>query len=329
VTEPHDAPPAEPLDDIAPPEPELEEPQEDALARRVNRLEERLGQGRARAVFTCSHCQSTEDRELPPSSPTSYTELLYALREEIRMAALLDKPIDVRQKPPAFPALERSVVAALLAGLRPAHFQQLERQHFSVLLYGWIWELAQGMTGAIDLRVLAAKFEARGLGRAETVHTELVRLGGPFQPVASGEQHVAAIIDAAWKRRLLFDVSALADAMQGPSPCTENEVRQALLDILGRIDAGPRGDIVQRELDRAAAQPDATDGARERARIYGWQRGLVYRAAGIVGWLRRAPGLETIDGARERLVALLARMDQVRHQIQHLIDEIDRAGGQR
>lgn len=367
-----------PEDDVPPgddaPPPDFDDPAPDGglsphdltherLDRRVGRVEElvervasdAIRQPRSRGIFTCSTCGTAEEREIVPT-PTSFAEVLYAIREEIRMTFDYDKP--ARQAPPvAHPGIERALCAAALGGIAHKSFTQLRAKHFHSVLLGRLWEIARAMplsevrlavhkgmqedavtaaraaySEAVARRAesVAAGMEAAGYGRVGHIVPVILDLLSPHQAVTVAPMHVDAVMECAWRRQMIYDLrfvvaelqTSVGDELDRPFPMNEEHVRMALLKALADLDAGPAGEIVERELDRAA-RADATGAAKERARLYGWQRDLVYRAAGIPGWLKRGIGQPTVDAARDRIVALIARLDEARAQLVDLVDHID------
>lgn len=309
---------------------------------------------RSRGVFTCSSCGTSEEREIV-ASPTSFAEVLYAFREELRSMVLYDRPVHTPPQPIAHPDIERQVLGAALLGLSHPAFAQLRREHFYCAFYGRLWEIVReagpdlaalsvplpsraddeqaAIAAAEKARILrasllASRFEARGWGRAENAISEILGLLGPRQAVTVTPLAVDAILDAAWRRKLVLDLQLLIAEIKttvgtdvGAAPMNDDHVRAALLQALATVDAGPAGEIVQRELDRQAASKDPA--AHERARLYSWQRDLVYRAAGITGWLTRGIGVRTVGSARDRVERLIARLDEARAQLVDLLAHLD------
>jgi len=172
--------------------------------------------------FTCSFCNTSEEREIP-EGPTQWPQVLQGIREEIRMCALLDMPHQRQLNPPPVDIrCEQSVCAGAMHGIRILHQEKLRRSHFSVALYGWVWELALGegatTTRKIDPEKLAMIFEQRGLGRAEHVLAELEFLISPvvFCRVdsASGVSPVKRLLFLAWQRDMMVDAFALGEVLR-------------------------------------------------------------------------------------------------------------------
>lgn len=332
----------------------------DVRVGRVEALVERIAsdqvrQPRSRGVFLCSTCGTSEEREIVPSA-TSFAEVLYAIREEVRMTFDYDKP--ARTAPPvAQPGIERALCAAALAGLAHKSFAQLHARHFHSVLLGRLWEIARSMqlppvrlavhkamqpgaiaaasaaySEAITARAesVAAGMEAAGYGRAGHLVPAILGLLSPHQAVTVAPMHVDAVLECAWRRQMIYDLrfvvaelqTSVGDEIDRPFPMNEEHVRMALLKALADLDAGPAGEIVERELERQA-RGDASPAAKDRARLYGWQRDLVYRAAGITGWLKRGIGHPTVATTRDRVAALLDRLDEARAQLVDLLAHLD------
>lgn len=313
------------------------EAEKKALGERVSELEERkLATGRVIGEMVCPSCGDSAihvdfDRDIANDIvggiarrnagevAEGLTRFGSFLKGVVRSVVYEVGPQSI-EPPPYDAGAELSVCARAITAHWYPFDELLHARHFFQPLAGHVWEAARTHKVAPDLGVLARQVELKSGLPAASVLTYLWKLR---DEIASRHdpKAVEEILYRAWQRDLHYEAAALAGLLRLQLPGVDVvDVRGRLLDLLGKLDAGPRGEPSFEAIEAYLAEhgKDVSTGAREeRRKKYAVQREAVYLIASVVGWLKRddTPALTDvrarIEGLRARLVTAIRALDDV------------------
>lgn len=137
-----------------------------------------------------------------------------AVRHEVRIAALLDRPT-ASLPPPNDLDSEQEITAAVLAGYFDPRASELRGEHFYSRLFGFVYVAAEAVLSAgyeVELSHVRAALIAQDFCGPE-IERELVQIrdATPYVTPAILAENAARIIDL-WRARKLIETMARVDA---------------------------------------------------------------------------------------------------------------------